>query len=281
MMRVKKLGWIGSISFALLSSSAFSATPTFDNITAADYAKIVKEMSANFTYSTVTPASSLGHLWGFEIGAVGGLTKTPEILNIVKRADPNTKLKDKFPHAGAIARLTVPFGITAEALIFPKITVSDLSIKQFGGAAMWTITDLFLTELPVTLGTKVFFNKAQFSYSQTINNASTGNVPVAANISYDNTVFGLQAMVSKKLLVFEPYINFGWVKSKGDLGISAAVPATIFSTSFTTGNSATSKPSSVLIAGGVDVQLLFFSLGAEYLRSFGKNSFTGRLSFRF
>ena len=261
--------------------SQASSVPALNNITATDFEKVVQELSANFAYSSINPASSLGHIWGFEVGALAGYTKTPEILNLVKTYQPTTSLKDKFPHASALARLSVPYGITAEAIFFPKITVSDISIKQYGGALMWTITDVFFEDLPVTLATKAFFTKTNISYKQTINNSTTSNINVDATIDFDDMMYGAQALVSKKLFLFEPYAGFGYVRAKGDLSVNAAGSATIFSSAFTTGKSATSKPTTLQVLLGSDFQIAFFTLGAEYQRAFSKNSYTARLSFRF
>ncbi len=271
-----KLLWIAVL--AILPMRAFADVPSLNNITAADYEKIVKELSANFAYSSVTPASSLGGLWGFELGVVAGVTKTPEILNLVRRSGGSYN-EDKFPHGGALLRIGAPLGFTGEIMAFPQITVSDLTLSQYAGAAQWTMTDLFFTEWPVAVAFKGFYSATSLSYKQRLQNSSTGNVPVDATIDFDDDLYGLQALVSKKFLVFEPYLGAGYVKANGKLAVSASIPGTTIFSGL--GTSATSKPSSLQLMGGLDVRLLFISLGAEYQRAFGTNSFNGRLSFRF
>jgi hypothetical protein len=276
---MRSLRWIAVIAAALIPAQGFSSTPTFDNITDADYDKIVRELSANFSYSSLTPASSLGGLWGFEFGVTGGVTKTPEIHTLVKRNNPNFK-EDKFPHAAALARLGLPYGLTVEAMFLPKIKVSDLDLSQYSGALMWTLTDVLWDDFPLHLAVKGFLSKTSLGYKQRIQNASTLNQPVDARINFDDTLIGAQFLASKKILVFEPYLGLGYVSAKGDLSVDAATApgASIFASG---GRSATAKPTSTQLLAGLDLRLAIFSLGAEYQKSFSTDSFSGRLSFRF
>lgn len=278
---MRSLRWIAVLAATLIPAHGYSADLSLDNLTLGDYDKIVKEFSANFAYSSVTPASSLGGLWGFELGVVGGLTKSPELLTLVKRSSASYD-QESLPHGGALLRIGAPLGLTGEALVFPKMKISDLNIGQYGGALMWTMTDVFLTDFPVTMAVKGFYTKTSMDYAQRINNSSTGNQPVDATIEFDDSLYGAQFLVSRKFLVFEPYVGLGYVKSKGDLSVSAALApnATIFPGQGI-GNTATSKPSSTQLMAGLDVRLAFLALGGEFQKSFGTSSLTGRLSFRF
>lgn len=280
----RSLQWIAVLAALVSTSSAKAADIAFTNLSLSDFDSVVKELSGNFAYSSITPASSLGRTWGFEFGAVAGSTKSPQIANFVKAANSSSKFKRLY-HADILGRLTVPFGITAEAMFIPKITVSDASMKQFGGAVMWTITDLFFTDWPVTIATKGYLTKTNLGFSQnitgTVSGVSTPNVP--ATIDYDSTVLGAQLLVSKKLFVFEPYVGIGYAKAQGTLSINTVATTTNFFNFTIPSLSAgvTSKPTSTQFLAGADLQLLFLSLGAEYQRVFGTTSYTGRLSFRF
>lgn len=281
----RNLQRIAVLTAALLPAFANAETPTLSNITAGDFDKIVEEFSANFNYTSVTPASSLGGLWGFEIGVVGGMTKAPELYRLVKNADPNTKFKDKLPHGGALLRVGLPLGLTAEAVIFPNTTISRLKMKQYGGAVQWTVTDVFFTDLPVTIAAKGYYTQTGLEYSQNVTERTT-NTTVAATIDFEDSIYGAQAFVSKKFLVFEPYLGFGFAKANGELDVRANITSiapqfAIFAAGFGNGRSASSNPSTSVLTAGLDVKLLFIALGAEFQRSFGKSSYTGRLSFRF
>ncbi len=276
---MRLLQWIAVL--VLFPTLASAASLSLSQITSTDYEKLVKEFSGNFAYSTLTPASSLGGFGGFEFGVVAGQTRAKELHSLVKRNDPNTTFKDKLYHGGALLRVGAPYGLTGELLIFPKITVSNLDAKQYGGAAMWTITDVYFTDLPVTLATKLFYTSAEIGYSQTINNASTGNTSVNARVEFENTLWGAQALVSRKFSIVEPYLGFGYLRAKGKLTIAATVPGVL--ASFFTDNSLSqeAKPNTFQFLAGLDARLAFFSLGAEYQRAFGTTSLSGRISFRF
>ncbi len=98
----------GLVTFALLlAQTALADVPTLNNIDRGELDSVVKEFSANFTHTTVSPAKSLGHLWGFEVGVIAGITKTPKLNALVKEVSPNTTV-DKIPHGGILAMLPCP-----------------------------------------------------------------------------------------------------------------------------------------------------------------------------
>lgn len=275
---MKKLNyWVKGVALAVLlaiSATANAATVSFTNLTNSEYESIAKELSSNFYYTTVSGASSLGKTFGFEFGVVAGVSKIPDILALVKRNDPNTSLKDDFVHGNILARLTTPFyGLTVEASAIPTINASDAKFSQWGGAVMWTITDVLLTDLPVSLATKAYYKKTNFEYGQTISS-------VPATVSLDNSLYGIQAFVSKKFLdLVEPYVGVGYTKANADLSISSTnALASIFASGLT---GASSSPSSAQVMAGADLQLAFFTVGAEYARTYSRSSYTGRVSFRF
>ncbi len=258
----------------LLPGFAQAASISLTNISQQEYENIVKELSSNFYYTTVSGASSLGKTFGFELGVIAGMSDIPDIQTLVKRSDPNTNLDDKFPHGNIMARLTTPFyGLTVEAAAIPKINASDAEFSQYGGAVLWTITDVFFEDLPVSLATRVYYKKTNFDYSQNISG-------VPAQISLDSAVKGIHGIVSKKFFdMVEPYAIIGYTKADGDLSITSSNPlASILASGLGT---TSSSPSSLQLIGGVDLQFAFFSIGAEAARSFDRNSYTGRMSFRF
>jgi hypothetical protein len=278
----KVLRWTAVLGI-LLPGISRADTFTFNNINLSDFNALVNEFSANSQYTTVTPPSSLGGLWGFEFGVIGGINKAPDTLALVQRSSPNTTLKDNLYHAGVIARVGLPYGLTGEALYIPKTTISSAKIGRWGIGAQWTLTDSILDELPVNIAVKGYYTKTTLSYGQVIQNASTANIPINANINFDDSLYGLQALVGYKILVLEPYLGLGWTKAKGKLAVDASGTATILDTSvFGSGAQSTdASPTSSQFLAGVDFRLGFFSLGAEYEYAFKKSGYTGRLSFRF
>lgn len=265
-----------------------AAVPTFKNVTEGDLDNIVKELSADFNYTTVTPASTLGKIWGLEFGVVAGYTKTPQILALVKSVDSATALTEKFPHAALIGRVGLPYAFTLESAFIPAKTISDVTFQTLGGAVMWTPTEMFMEDLPFTVAAKGYYTRTKISYTQNLTDTSSGVTSnVSSTIEFKDRIWGMQAIISKKILVFEPFAGAGFVSSNGELSVNASGNATIFANGFSgvvTGGaskSASSKPTSTQLFAGLDIKLLFLSLGAEAQRSFGTSSYTGRVSFRF
>jgi len=223
------------------------------------------------------PPSSMGSIFGFEVGVVGGLTQSPGINQQVQRISPSTNA-GTVPHAGLVAAVTVPGGITVEGLYLPKLTAAEFSYQQYALALKWTMTDgLFL--LPVNLAARGFYAKSMLEFSQTLTDpTSTLQVPVTG--TNHTSVTGLQLFLSPKLIpVIEPYVGIGLLSASGTLATSGATAATLFS--FSSNTSAGSASSSTQLFAGIDVRLLLVGLGLEWSRAFGTDSYTAKFSFKF
>src|SRR5690606_36187238 len=94
--------WITVISMPV-SAGDF----TFQNLDEGAFKDVIGDFSANFNHTSVSGASPLGDIYGFELGLVGGITKTPEINEQVKKGDPNAKA-DQIPHGQLLGVLTIP-----------------------------------------------------------------------------------------------------------------------------------------------------------------------------
>ncbi len=267
-----------SAGLTVVCGPAALAAPAFTNLSQQDFEGIAKDLSANSSLHTVMGAGGLGSIFGFEIGLAAGVASTKEIERLVKEASPSTDIPI-LPHAGLVAAVTVPFGLTGEFAFVPEITASGAKYSAFAGAVKWALSDDFLPMIPFNLALRGFMAKSEFSFAQTINNASTGNVPTDVNVKYEGGVMGLQLLASPKLPVFEPYAGVGYLSAEGDLGVTGSATATFFD--FTTAQSATSKPTSAQLLLGVNVRLLLMSFGVEYANAFGTDTVTGKLALRF
>lgn len=275
------LRWTAA-SLVFLPSAGFAATFSLSDITAGDYESIVKEFSSNFTFSTVTPASSLGGLGHFELGVVGGTTKSPALEALVKRADSTAKFQGKLYHGGPLVRIGLPASLTAEAIVFPTYTKSDVKFSEYAGSLMWTPTEGVLDFLPFSLAAKGFYSNTNVSYKQNVTSTVSGvSTVVNATIAFKDTIWGGTMIASKKILMFEPYAGLGYVHAKGTLSVDATGTVSIFNSSLTQSNEATTKPTSSQVLLGVDAQFAILALGLEYQRAFGQSSTNARLSFRF
>ncbi|MCC7403620.1 MAG: hypothetical protein IT288_04400 [Bdellovibrionales bacterium] len=249
----------------------------FNNIDKGDLEKVIGDLSSNFAHTTVSGASALGAVFGFEFGLVGGVSSTPGIDKLVKETDPNADAAG-LPHAGLIAMFSVPFGVTVEANIIPSFGSDEFKFSNTGIGVKWTMTDAVLS-LPFSLAVKGTMTKTELDFETVINNASTGNIPVNSKLNMSGTTTGLAAVISKNFLFFEPYFGLGMVSTDGDLKVTGT--GTIFDTTLTTGQSAGAKNSGSHLFLGAELGLLFFKLGVEYSKLIDADRYTAKLSFYF
>jgi len=263
-------------SVALMTSiAAHAATPAFPTLNQTDFDNVIRELSANSLFNSVTPASSLGAMFGVEAGITAGLTSTPEINKLVNQQIPGTKA-DQFPHATLMAAVTFPIAVTAEVLYVPTVNASGVEYGNYGGALKWTPTDG--SAIPVNISIRGFLTHTKVSFNQIINNSSTGGQNVDTNVVYQGDVKGLQLLVSPKVIpVLEPYVGLGQYSATGNMDVSGT--AQLFN--FTTAQSASSSPTTTAYLAGLDIRLLLLSFGLQYEHAFDTNVYTGRMSFRF
>lgn len=270
--------FILSLSIFIFSfPSVWAQDIAFDELTSSDLEKIVDEMSANFAFTSVSGASSLGRLYGFEIGIIAGMTQTPEVEKLAKEQDPGADA-EQIPHGMIFAALTVPFGITVEGGLIPEIGSDDVKFKTMGLAGKWTITDLFFSDLPVTLAARAHITQTKLSFEQVLDNASTGG-PKDVNIAFDNTVIGTQLIASKNLGIVEPYVGIGFLQADGTLDAEGSY--TIFGTGGTAKDKKSSSASGTQFLLGAELKLIFFKAGLEYSNHLGTDRLSGKLAFYF
>lgn len=261
-MKMALRNTIATFALILVAASNAEAQFNFNSLTQDDLDGANKEFSHNFLFTSVSGASSLGRLWGFEVGLTGGTSDADKISEIIKRTSPSSDFKDLYS-VGLLGRISIPFGVTLEAGLLPKTKVQDAEISQVAAALRYTII-----ELPVAVGLRAHYSKTDFSFAQT-SGAFVGN------IDYDSNVYGVQALVSQNFVMIEPYAGIGWAHGKGDLNASGSGSIGSF------GNAGSSKESSVQFMGGVNLHLGFLNLGAEYSRAFETNRISGKLAIGF
>ena len=265
-----------SILFIIFSHSAHAATPTFTGLSQNDVDNINREMGANSSWHSVSTPSSLGSIWGFELGLVAGTTNSPDINTIAQRTDSNITVNN-LPHAALLGGVTFPFGISVEALYTPKINTSGINYQQYGGAVKLNITDYLIPIPVINIAVRGFLAKSQISFTDTLTDSTT-HQSIQANVAQNSQVTGATLLVSPKLIpVIEPYLGIGYLSMKGSLNADATNTSLFTSTSVSPDTSLVS--SQILV--GLEAKLLIFALAAEYERSFDKDSITGKFSFKF
>lgn len=266
---------VSTLLTCALAPSVASADPSFSNLSQTDYDNIVRDLSANGAFHSVTPPSSMGQILGIEVGLAAGITKTPHIDELVRRNGGDGM--DMFPHAGLLGVLSTPLGFTGEVVFVPKIEASGVKYSTAGFAVKWVPTDKALPLLPINIAVRAFYSKNSVSYSQTVTDVQSG-ITADSEVDYTGNVYGAQLLVSPKLIpILEPYIGVGQLKGEGRMHIAGN--SSFFN--FTDSQSATSFADTTQFLAGLDVRLLLIGLGVEYSRAFKTESVTAKLSFKF
>lgn len=201
-----------------LQLTAFAGIPSLQDIKEDDFNKITKEFSANFTHSAVTTPGGLGKIFGFEVGLVGGITTSDETKAIANKIDEDSNF-GYIPHAGLLGRVSVPFGLSVEAVLLPKQTFSGVSVETASFAASYDLTNSLLTIPFVDLAVKAHFGSGKLGY-KTQDNVS--DVPVDSSVSIESSSYGLNVSAGLSLLIVEPYVGFGYISSDTKMAIDAS-----------------------------------------------------------
>lgn len=261
---------ISLFAAALLSVSSHAQDIPLQNLSNDDVKNLIKETSANFNHTSVSGASSLGTIWGFEVGLVGGITKTPKIDELVKRAEPQTKA-DQIPHGQLLGRLTVPAGVTVEAGFIPKFGKEDFKFNTLSLGVMWTPTDVLL-DWPLSVAGKFHITRTNLDFRDEV-----GSPKVDTTFKYQSTTTVFSLLVSKNFVLVEPYAAILFGQTKGDLDVTGS--NSVFNVTGQT--SASGKSSGTGFAVGTELKLLIFKAGLEYSKLFDTGRFTGKLAFYF
>jgi hypothetical protein len=254
----------------LFSVSAFAGnTPNISNLTQAEADSIAKNFGNAIVFRSIEPPSSNGKIWGFGIGIGADLTSAGGV-NSVLRAHGGQDISI-LPAADIIGTLQGPFGISGEVGFLPKISVNGFSFKRTAFNAKWTFTDVLLREhTPFDAALRVGFGKNQFSYGQTINGVSD-------TISFDSKALRAELAMSRKFLVFEPFIGLGILKTSSTLANTASVSLYNFQQS----DSYDYSKSSFLFNVGTEVRLIFITIGAQVEWAFGETTTSLKAGLKF
>lgn len=265
---------------ALLAPGAVAASPALYSISSGQFDQVVRDFSADSAYTSVSPASSLGSIFGFELGLIAGVSNSPNLNSIAQQANSGASAS-LLPNAALFGALTIPFGLTLEALYFPAVSISGVTYQQLGGAVKWTFTDGIVV-LPFSMAVRGFFTTTETSFSQTVSNSFTAGLPVTTSVDLTDALYGLQLLASKDLLFAEPYVGIGYMRANATATTSGGNPlAPVFSPAFTTASSATSTLASSEFLLGLNFKLALVRLGAEYARLYDTDRYSLKLSLAF
>jgi hypothetical protein len=257
------------VVFAVMACGSAKADGLFyNNITDKDVEGIVQDIGGLIHHTPVSGAKSLGSVFGFELGLIANYAKTPNLEDTVKREDPDADVA-ALPSAGILAMVSIPFGITGEATVLPDTKFGDTDISITGIGLKWTLTQSLLP-LPIDIALRANYTKATISSEQEVQN-------IPAKVELEETVTSYGIVVSKDLLIVEPYVGASAVSAEGKMAVSGSNE---FFT-FTDEQSVKKDVSGTHVYGGANLKLGFFRLGAEAGKIFDSTKMSVKLSFSF
>ena len=234
-----------------------------------DFDVVASELSTSVLFSDVGAAATLGHVFGFEVGVVGGLTNTAGIHRLAREADPGANVK-QVPNANVFAAVTLPLALTVEGGVLPRIGGKDYRFENFGLALKWTPTELFFA-LPLDLAVRAQTVKSGARLRSVVDGAPT-------QLTVDARAVGFEAVVSKNFGILTPFASVGAVQARADLNASGG---SVFDSAFSVTQSATAKPSGALYRAGLEVHLLVLNAAVEYERALGTDRFNAKFAVGF
>ena len=253
------------VAALVLSSSLLAGTPDFRNLTKESLENISEDFAANFVPTTVSGASNMGRLWGFEVGLMATKTDAGSIEDI--SADSFSSLYN----AALYGRLDVIYGLGAEVVMSP-LKIGDLELKTYSMAVKWTLTEVFKV-IPFNIKVKAFYNTADIKYSD---NDGTADF----DVSYKYQGKGVNVTFSKKIILVEPYIGIGYVDGESD--IEANGSTNFFGGTVSQGvDNKDIESSGAHFFAGVTANLIAIDVGLEYSRVLGTNRVSGKIGFGF
>ncbi len=253
-------------SILVLCHSTSFAFLQFNNISDDDFKSVSKEFTANFSHLSVSGANTLGSIFGFEVGLIGGITSTPDTKRIVQSSGGSSI--GEIPNGVLYGALTIPMGVTFEANLMPSIEVAGVRSNVFSGAVKWTLTETLLPYVPLSLAAKFAYTHSSLDGDTVVNGNQT-------SLHFTDDATNLSLLASKDLFFVEPYVSVGLVSAHTNL-------KTDYGSVFINGsnsNSANIAGTAVLLGG--EFKFILFKMGLEYGNILGASRYNLKLAFKF
>ncbi len=198
---------------AFAQCNAGQAFTCFDQ---SDADLIFKDLTSAFAPTTVSGASSLGKIFGVELGLVISASRAPNTTAVVKSYGSSFDIP-AIPMAGISGIFTLPYGIGIEGSIIPKVDISSYgSFESTNIGARWTITDL----LPMGFF-KIAIRGSYLTSNTSITHAEdSGNIligTVTENANFDVDIVEMGGVIGLNFKIVEPYLGVSNLKSDGSI----------------------------------------------------------------
>jgi hypothetical protein len=252
---------------AVLSFSAFAEDIEFNNLTKKQVEDVTTEFAVNFAHTTVAAPETNG-LWGIEVGVIGGTTGSPKLKDAINDAGGSGSDFKTLYHAGLMARAHFPLDLFAEVSVLPEREISSVTVASRSAGIGWNAGAFFGLPLDIALGANA--SSGEIDFEQDIS-----GVPAKINIQSQTRV--LYVGVSKTLLFATPYVKVGTASQNSDIEVKGT--GTIFGYTLKQKDDATKTGG--YLAAGLNLQLAFFKIGAEFQQMLGVKRVSGKISLDF
>lgn len=254
---------LGSQTYAQSSDAIFTDL----DFNQQDFSDMSKDLTGAFSFTTNSSASSLGSLWGFEVGLVAGITPADNIKRIAEEMSGDAQDELKYlPSGGLIGGVALPFGIGVELNLIPKLDFGDVSFSNTQIAARWEITNMIPIVgafSPLKLALRLSHGNTGFDYSS---GEESAEISLKSN--------EIAALASVNLILIEPYLSVSHVKSTGDLDAESKNPLFPLTRSFDSSFKGTKLTTGLLF------KLALIRFGLEYSTLNDIERYTAKLSFK-
>ena len=265
------------LALALASTGVFATSIELpDTLTTKQIEDVSSEFAVNLSHTAVAAPETEG-IWGVEVGLIAGKTASPELADLIDETGEDGSDFKTIYHAGLMARAHFPLDLFAEMTTLPEREVSDVTIKNGTFGLGWNAGAFF--NLPLDLAIGANFSNSEVTYSQVINNPSTGSVAIDSEIQFAAKTRVLYVGVSKKFLFFTPYAKIGTAKYDADVEVDAGGTS---GTIFVSGDQKESvSGTGGYYAIGANLQFLLLRFGFEASRTLDIGRVSGKLSLAF
>ncbi len=251
---------------AMLALPAY-ADFEFQALTKKEIEDVTTEFATNFSHTAVAAPETDG-MWGVEVGVVAGQTGTPKLKDAVNKAGGDGDDVKNLYHAGLVVRAHFPYDIFAEANILPERKISEASVASKSFGLGWNLGAFLGLPLDIALGANA--SSSNIDFKQDIG-GNPGKVMIDAKTQV------LWVGVSKTFLFVTPYVKVGSASQESEIDISAQ-SGTIFGSGKQKEDATNSGG---YFAAGLNLQLAFFKIGAEYSQTMDVKRASGKISLDF
>jgi hypothetical protein len=267
-----------SLLFVATANAQSDSIFTDDNFGKEEFDLASKDLTSAFLHTTNSGGSSLGNIWGFEVGLVFGGLESDNLRTAAESAsgEPQDDLK-YLPYAGLIGGVSLPFGIGAEVSLIPEVDIGegDGSFGSYSGSLRWTVTDfipLVGSFSPLKITARLSYGTTDFVYETSLNG---GTSKETAEFNIENTEYGVTAGFN--LFILEPYVGLSHVSSKSSMDAATTNPIIPVNLREKNLRSSLSGTRGMV---GLLFKLPLLRFGLEMSNYQGVNRYTGKISFK-